>query len=165
LDLTEFFFTGDDIDYAWRGIMHSHLKRNKEALADIDQAIKLAPSNSFHYQFRGIIYFGLERYDSAIADFSEAIKLLPNWAGHYVWRAAVQYELEQWNNTATDLDKAVSLRPDEVTISSLPSKFHYREGSTSLFNGFLSYYEVAVNFFFFNLPLSFLTENRAKSNE
>jgi tetratricopeptide (TPR) repeat protein len=108
--------TGDDIDYAWRGIMHSHLKRNKEALADIDQAIKLAPSNSFHYQFRGIIYFGLERYDSAIADFSEAIKLLPNWAGHYVWRAAVQYELEQWNNTATDLDKAVSLRPDEVSL-------------------------------------------------
>lgn len=116
--------------------MHSHLKRNKEALADIDQAIKLAPSNSFHYQFRGIIYFGLERYDSAIADFSEAIKLLPNWAGHYVWRAAVQYELEQWNNTATDLDKAVSLRPDEVTISSLPLKFHYKEGSTSLFNAF-----------------------------
>ena len=108
------YLVGDDIDYAWRGIMHSHLKRNKEALVDIDQAIKLSPNNSFHHQFRGIIFFGLEKYKKAIEDFSGAIALLPNWAGHYVWRAAVHYELEQWDSTANDLDMAVKLRPDEV---------------------------------------------------
>jgi tetratricopeptide (TPR) repeat protein len=96
--------------------MHSHLKNNDAALKDIDQAIALAPHNSFHYQFRGILNFGLERNAVALENFNKAIELLPNWAGHYVWRAAIFYELRDFESTLRDLDTAVNLKPDEVSL-------------------------------------------------
>jgi tetratricopeptide (TPR) repeat protein len=108
--------TGDDIDYAWRGIMHSHMKNNLAAIEDIDRAIALAPTNSFHFQFRGIIHFGLENLDAAKTNFSKAIELLPDWAGHYVWRAAIYSEKRDLPHALRDLDKAVRLRADEVSL-------------------------------------------------
>jgi tetratricopeptide (TPR) repeat protein len=108
--------TGDDIDYAWRGIMHSHMKNNLAAIEDIDRAISLSPTNSFHYQFRGIIHFGLENIESAKSNFGKAIELLPDWAGHYVWRAAIYSEKRDMTHSLKDLDKAVQLRPDEASL-------------------------------------------------
>lgn len=108
--------TGDDIDYAWRGIMHSHLRKNVAALEDVAKAISLAPNNSFHYQFQGIINFGLDNAEVALESMSKAIELMPTWAGHYVWRAAVLYEGRDMDATMADLDKAVQLRSDEVSL-------------------------------------------------
>lgn len=107
--------TNDDIDYAWRGIMQSHLKNNMAALEDINKAIALASNNSFHYQFRGIIYFGLENMSAARENFAKAIELLPDWAGHYVWRSAA-CEASDLQMAMADLDRAVQLRPDDVSL-------------------------------------------------
>jgi tetratricopeptide (TPR) repeat protein len=107
--------TNDDIDYAWRGIMQSHMKNNLAALEDINKAISLAPSNSFHYQFKGIIFFGMDNVSGARENFAKAIELLPDWAGHYVWHSAAS-EAQDLASAMNDLDKAVELRPDEVSL-------------------------------------------------
>src|SRR5436305_3156802 len=51
------------------------MKRYKEALADLENAIALDRNDSFAFVTRGEIYQIMERYEEALADFDQALAL------------------------------------------------------------------------------------------
>jgi len=108
--------TGEDVDYAWRGIAYSQLRRFDEALTDIKTAISLAPNNPHHRQLAGILAFALGKQVDALQALSGAIALQPQVATHYVWRAAVHIDLGEHQSAMRDLDLAVQLEASEVPL-------------------------------------------------
>ncbi|MBZ0187861.1 MAG: tetratricopeptide repeat protein [Candidatus Obscuribacterales bacterium] len=66
-----------DSDYlSERGRVNTELKRYKEALADLDMALKLDPKSAMSYRRRSYCCFVLKRYKEGIADIDKAIRLV-----------------------------------------------------------------------------------------
>jgi len=87
-------------DYYWlRGIIHTMRSAYQgdneweQALADYDQAIKMAPDISIYFLFRGDCYGGAAtfkhpsgNYNRSISDYTKAIELDPAKAYYFTWR-------------------------------------------------------------------------------
>jgi len=70
-----------------RGTIHRDNGRLKDALRDLDEAIKLSKYNEKYFNTRGMLYFRLEDGYLAVADFTNAIKEKPDYATAYFNRA------------------------------------------------------------------------------
>jgi tetratricopeptide (TPR) repeat protein len=73
---------GDAISYLHRGEAYRIEGRYDQAIADLDQAIRLDPKSTFStmaYTGRGEAYRGKGDYHRAIADFEQAIRLDPKY--------------------------------------------------------------------------------------
>ena len=70
----------NSIILANRALCYQNLKKNKEALHDSNQSIKLNPYYAKGYVKRGKVYMELEMYDDARADFQKAKDLDPSTA-------------------------------------------------------------------------------------
>ena len=68
----------NSIILANRALCYQNLKKNKEALHDSNQSIKLNPYYAKGYVKRGKVYMELEMYDDARADFQKAKDLDPS---------------------------------------------------------------------------------------
>ena len=64
-----------------RALCYQKLNKNKEALHDSNQSIKLNPYYARGYIKRGNVYMELKMYDDARADFQKAKELDPNVTG------------------------------------------------------------------------------------
>ncbi len=53
------------------------------AIADYNEAIRLAPKDAAAFLNRGFVYAAKQDYDRAIADYSEAIRLAPKDAAAF----------------------------------------------------------------------------------
>lgn len=74
----------------FRGTLYEILRRHREALADFDRVIELAPRDADAYDHRGSEQFKLGRIAESIADFDRAIALDPGReAGH--WKRGISY--------------------------------------------------------------------------
>ena len=60
----------------------------KDALLDLDEAIKLSKYNEKYFNTRGMLYFRLQDGYAAVADFTKAIAEKPDYAMAYFNRAA-----------------------------------------------------------------------------
>ena len=63
-----------------RGRAFTQSEKFPEALAELNQAIQLAPNSSHAYNARGYVYLRQHDYQHALADFNDAIRLEPNYA-------------------------------------------------------------------------------------
>ena len=61
----------------------SKLGRCEEAIADLNEAIRLNPTIASAFNSRGVAKAELERHEAAITDFEEAIRLNPEEAGAF----------------------------------------------------------------------------------
>ena len=73
--------TGDPLRYSlaqvyyYRGTVHIELEDYQRALADLTEAVTLAPHEADWYQTRGLAYSKLSRADEAQQDFDRATEL------------------------------------------------------------------------------------------
>jgi DNA-binding winged helix-turn-helix (wHTH) protein/tetratricopeptide (TPR) repeat protein len=74
---------GSDAHSEWAHFLKV-LGRDEEALAEIDTAIKLAPT-SFNKRTRGVILYYARRYDEAIAQLQQVAETDPNFAMASKW--------------------------------------------------------------------------------
>lgn len=93
-----------------------YLKRGQinEALADLDQAIKLDPNFFDAYMNRGTAYGLLGRAKEALMDFDQALKLNSNSADAHVNRAIMLISLARPKDALLDADDAVSITPENI---------------------------------------------------
>ena len=86
----------------------------REAIKDLNKAIKLNPSFEKAFFQRGLSKGLLKDNRGAIADFSKAIKLNPEYVDAYFWRGASKIDLGDNDGGCLDWSKAGELGDDTV---------------------------------------------------
>ncbi len=81
------------------------------AIADLDQAIRLNPSDAVWFERRGQCWSAKRDADKALADFNEAIRLDPHRPGSFVGRAWAWSAKGEQERARADFDNAVLLDP------------------------------------------------------
>jgi tetratricopeptide (TPR) repeat protein len=91
------------------------------ALADLDQAIQILPTDFGLFVQRGEVKGAQGNFDSAIADFSQALSLNPGAAQAYAERAMAEHNKGDLTASLADLNKALQYKPEAAG-------FEYRAG-------------------------------------
>jgi tetratricopeptide (TPR) repeat protein/predicted Ser/Thr protein kinase len=101
-----------DNSYAERGRVYlQDVSQYDLALADFDQAIKLAGHHAPHHFHRGLTHMQLHKYREAIGDFEEAIRHEPE-NGTYWYHVSVAHEkIGNLSKAREYYDRAVQLDP------------------------------------------------------
>jgi hypothetical protein len=84
--------------------------RYQEALAELSEAIRLAPTGATSYNARGFVYYLQGNYPSAIEDLSTAIRLNPNYANAFQIRGLAKKAAGDVAGGQADLQRAAQLR-------------------------------------------------------
>lgn len=89
------------------------------ALADLNEAIRLDPTNGNAFGNRGNTYNYLEKTDEAIADYAAALRLAPD-AHFYAVRGTAYYKKRDYDRAIEDENNAIRLD------SHFAEAFHFR---------------------------------------
>jgi serine/threonine protein kinase/tetratricopeptide (TPR) repeat protein len=94
------------------------------AIADLSEAIELAPDKGEYYANRGRRYIlrgqensDKEDFDRAIKDFTEAIRLTPKMADYWNQRGWAYLNKEDWRKALADIEEAIHLSPSAECYS------------------------------------------------
>jgi tetratricopeptide (TPR) repeat protein len=99
------------VAYTNRGIALASLRQTKRALADFNEAIRLAPQSPFPYYNRANSYYDQKEYKQAIADYDVAIELQSDFALAYYNRGLAYEKLGERAKSIEDFEKALELDP------------------------------------------------------
>jgi tetratricopeptide (TPR) repeat protein len=83
-----------------------------QAIAAINQALRINPNNESAYSMRGTEYADKGDYDRALEDFNKAIQLAPNFVDAYSNRGAAYYYKKDYDRAIADFNQAIQLSPD-----------------------------------------------------
>jgi tetratricopeptide (TPR) repeat protein len=98
--------------YEQRAFAEVNDQRFKDAILDLDAALKISPREARLYEQRAAVEVKINDYDKAVADYSEAIKLNPSEVRYYLYRGYI-YELRgDVNNSMADTEKALKIQPN-----------------------------------------------------
>jgi tetratricopeptide (TPR) repeat protein len=95
--------------------LRSRLQEKPEKqLADIDEAVRLMPTDVAMVRARGLMLADMDKLEQALADLNVAIKLAPDDGPTYEAKAVVLARLKKYDEALAVLDKARQLSPDSV---------------------------------------------------
>jgi len=83
--------------------------RYREAIAELDEAIRLAPGLAPAYNARGYARYLLRNYAGAIEDLTQAIRLNPKYVNAYEIRSWAKRAAGDLTGAAADLQRAKQL--------------------------------------------------------
>ena len=115
------------VAYALRGLAFLDRGDTPHAIADLNQAIELAPEFVPAYQNRGNAWYARGNFGEALADYDTAIRLDPNSASAYVSRAAVRRDLGFTDGAMQDYQKAIELDADKASAYSGRGQLYMRQ--------------------------------------
>jgi tetratricopeptide (TPR) repeat protein len=98
-----------------RSEVYFYLGDLRNAVADIDEAMRLDPKDADTYQQRGSIHMLNEEVNLAVEDFSEAIRLNPNSICAYLSRGNCFAQQSQYDKAIADMNMAVKLDPNSFS--------------------------------------------------
>ncbi|MFQ5897993.1 MAG: tetratricopeptide repeat protein, partial [Candidatus Methylomirabilia bacterium] len=98
----------------FRGYLYLQVDELPKALADLTEAIRLAPGEPDYWAHRGRTYGRMERYDEALADFSRALELAPNNSLILANRGGIYRRIERCAQALVDFNRAIELNPNFV---------------------------------------------------
>jgi tetratricopeptide (TPR) repeat protein len=87
------------------------LKRDDEALADLNKALALNPKFAPALLNRAGFYAEQKKFTSALADADATIQNQPDWAEAYSLRGGIYLAQKSYPAALADLDKAIQLKP------------------------------------------------------
>lgn len=96
----------DPAEVARRGIASAARRAFAPALADLDRACELAPSNAGYRYQRGLVHLQLQQRDLALADFNQALAIDPDLVAALLARASLRLAEGNSAEAAADLDQA-----------------------------------------------------------
>ncbi|MGH6945753.1 MAG: tetratricopeptide repeat protein, partial [Kiloniellales bacterium] len=95
-----------------RGVVFTFQGRYEEALAALDEAIRLAPQSSAEsHHTRGRIFTDLGNWDAATAEFEAAIRIDPRHVDALISLATVHHAKGEVDQAIRDLDRALGVDP------------------------------------------------------
>src|SRR5664279_6133972 len=117
----------EGVAYGLRGLAYLDRGDIAHAIADLNQAIALAPDFAPAYQNRGNAWYARGNYGQALADYDTAIKLDPNSPSPYVNRATVRRDLGYVDGALEDYQKAIGLGANRSTPYSGRGQIYLRQ--------------------------------------
>jgi clan AA aspartic protease (TIGR02281 family) len=91
----------------------AHLSRGepKAAIADLDEAIRIAPDQSIYYMARGRAYIADNQPDAALADLDKSLSLDPKSVDALLLRAQLRFVHKDRTGATADVTAASALAP------------------------------------------------------
>jgi tetratricopeptide (TPR) repeat protein len=96
----------------YRGFAQLKLKNFSQAQDDLNEALRLQPTNADYYLARGEVQQALQNYDAALRDFDEFSKRAPKDAQGLISRGAVLEAMGKPQEALAALESAVKLSPE-----------------------------------------------------
>lgn len=112
------YYTNITLPFGNRANYLRDLGRNKEALADYNQAIRLDSKKPEQFNSRAKLYFASTSSDTlqlALNDYNRAIELDNTKGEYYVNRGAVHARFQNYDLALQDFNKGLQLDPNHVT--------------------------------------------------
>lgn len=109
------------------GVQLYRKAKMKDAIVQLDEAIKLDPNCSEFYFRRGDCFLELDKLNEAYTDFTKAIELEPMHYPAYKRRGRLNYERGKLEDALKDYEraeKATSNRIEKAEIVKLKAKMH-----------------------------------------
>ena len=100
--------------YSNRGNAYLTLGKNRRAIEDYDQALRLDPGFANAYVGRGEAYRRLGEHRRAIEDYDQVVRLKPGLAIAYYNRGIAYRNLGEHARAIEDYDEALRLDPDDA---------------------------------------------------
>ncbi len=97
--------------YANRGVARTYLNDLRNALDDLNAAVRHMPDEASLYNNRGTLLLRLELYKAAAEDFGTAIALLPSYGEAFNNRGNARFLLGDYRAASEDYSKAIALMP------------------------------------------------------
>ena len=94
------------------GVIHHQRGDYREAVRQIDAAIRVNPTIAATYRSRGNALQKLRQFDDAVASYNKAISLAPEDASTFNSRGNALQELKLFNEAVASYDEAAKLKPD-----------------------------------------------------
>jgi len=104
----------DAIDHYEKGVEFFHESRWEEAVAELDEAIRLDPEFIEAYNGRCVTLANIGRVQEALIDCDEAIRLDRQFAVAYFNRAAVYMQLDQHDRALAGYSEYIRLEPQDT---------------------------------------------------
>ena len=115
------------VAYALRGLAYLDRGDIPRAIADLTQAVALAPDFAPAYQNRGNAWYARGNYGQAMADYDTTIRLDPSSASPFVNRATLRRDLGNTDGALDDFAKAISLNPRNAVAYSGRGELYMRQ--------------------------------------
>ena len=107
----------DPNPYLLRANVYRDVQNNLDfALADYNEAIRIAPDRPLAINGRGIVWMMKQDYHKAITDFGDAIRIAPADAHFYSNRGLAYRDKGEIDNAIEDFNKAIHLDSKNVSI-------------------------------------------------
>src|SRR5262249_23476719 len=90
--------------------------KNEEAIASLQNALKLKPRLRGANLFLGIAQYRLNQFAAAVASLKKETTYFPSSPEAWMWLGVVQLASELPDDAAQSLDRAYKLAPDNVDI-------------------------------------------------
>ncbi len=97
--------------FIFRGKAYGQTGDLDRCLADIEEAIRLDPTNAFAVAARGDVYFARKDYEHALAAYTKAAALDPDNALVFVARGMVHVATRDLDRAMADFEQALRLQP------------------------------------------------------
>ncbi len=117
----------EGVAYALRGLAYLDRGDIAHAIADLNQAVALAPDFAPAYQNRGNAWYVRGNYGEALADYDTAIKLDANSPSPYLNRATLRRDLGETAGALEDYQKAISLGANSARLYSGRGQLYLRQ--------------------------------------
>jgi tetratricopeptide (TPR) repeat protein/S1-C subfamily serine protease len=117
----------DKLYEAWREkskMLAFFLHQDSEALASINQAIKLNQNDFALYLLQGDILARLKRYSDAVEAYNQAIRLNPQ-PNSYISRGEVRFKMGDKQGAIADFNKVIELNPKSSDAYIYRANFRY----------------------------------------
>ena len=102
--------------YVTRSCALAALGRHQEAIADVNEALRLDPDCAMALSLRGVERSRFGQYEEAIQDCTKAIQLTPNSENFYLNRATACLFSGRYDRAMEDANKARTLTADEAFV-------------------------------------------------
>jgi len=104
------------------------LVEQQQAIADLDQAIRLNPNDAEAYNIRGNVWDDIGDADRALADYEQAIRIDPNNPGTFRDRGILWRRKGALDRALVDLDRAIRLSFSDAQTYSDRGLLWYEKG-------------------------------------
>gem|GEM_PF-933685 len=117
---------GNEAPLLQRALKHLKQEKYQQAIADLNEAIRINPQDAMAYTLRGSTKFALGRYEEAVADHNDAIRINPQYDRAYAGRGIAKFRLSRYEQAIADYNEAIHINPqnDETYARRGTAKFH-----------------------------------------